>query len=162
MSFTFEITRPLPIGTITIGIRNPEFGDQFTAERRQDRGETEAGVEFIQDRGVEVQRFQGVWTQLHRCERRDLEYFFGPDGANKRQRVFKLGVIVNTNKIAFGIGTDQGWSTDQGLNTGDLLVPTSASFGDVRLDQSSLQFTSLSLDRWSTSLRFRIVNQPDC
>ena len=161
MSIVFEIERPEPIGVITVVVRNPEYGDVSEEGRRQAESETEAGQQYIQDRGIELEFYQATWTNLTQCERRDLEYFFGPDGANKRQRPFILSVIYNTN-LAFPIGTDQGGSTSDGLNTGDLLTPTSASFGRVRLEQSRVQFTAIVPDRYTTSLRFRILKPLTC
>ena len=159
MSFTFEITRPAPIGTIAIEVRNPEFGDNSEFGRRQSVGETEAGEEFVQDLGVDTEYYQATWASLDRCERRDLEYFFGINGTNRRQRRLIMGVTNNAN-LAFPIGTGQGWNTAADLNTGVLLVPATASFGEVRLQQSELVFTSVPRDRYTTSLRFRILKTP--
>lgn len=159
MSFTFEIVRPTE--TICVEIRDPEFGDVAQFARRQATGKTEGGRQFIQDLGTEEEYFLGTWTNLTRCERRDLEYFFGVNGANKRQRRFTMGIVGNKN-MAFPVGTGQGWSTSDDLNSGALLVPLTASFGDVRLDQSELSFTSIPRDRYSLTMRFRIIPPAAC
>lgn len=161
MSFTFEITRPAPIGTVVVVVRNPEFGDSHSSGQRQATGETEGGEFYIQPLGVETKFYEGTWTNLNRCELRDLEFFFGADGSNRRQRKFLMGVVDNEN-LAFPIGTGQGWNTAADLNTGLLVVPSSASFGEVRLEQSQVQFSSIPRDRFTTSLRFRILQPAAC
>ena len=158
--FRFQIDRP-GIGTVTIDIRNPEFGDVSEFARRQRQAETEAGVVFVQDLGVDLEFFRGTWTNLQRCERRDMEFFFGPEGTNYRQRPFTMSVINNKN-IAFGIGTGQGWSTADDLESGSLVVPASASFGLVKLEQSSLQFSTIPTERYTVDLAFRILTPPSC
>ena len=159
MSFTFEIERPAPIGVVEVVVRNPAFGDVFRRARRQAAGETEGGRLFVQDLGTEQSFYEGTWENLNRCERRDLDAFFGVDLANKRLRRFTLGVSGNTD-LAFLVGTGQGWSTGDDLSTGDLVVPETASFGEVRLEQSDVQFVAVSRQRYTTSLRFRLYGNP--
>lgn len=160
MSFTFEITRP-GVGLVSIEIRNPEFGDTTRFSRRQERGETEAGVLFLQDLGVDMEFYDATWQSLTRCERRDLEYFFGPSGTTYAQRPFTMGVENNV-ALAFPVGTGQGWSTADALASGSLVVPLSASFGMVKLEQSQIQFAATPRDRYTTSLRFRILQPVAC
>lgn len=161
MSFTFEITRPLPIGTVIVNVRNPAFGDVFRGARRQAAGETEGGKLFVQDLGTDKFFYEATFENLTRCERRDLDGFFSKELANKRLRKFSMGVQGNTN-LAFYVGTGQGWSTGDDLSTGDLVVPTSASFGLTRLEQSDVQFVSIPRDRYTISLRFRLPANPGC
>jgi hypothetical protein len=159
MSFTFEINRPAPIGTVVVSIRNPAFGDLSRSARRQAAGETEGGRLFVQDLGTEQRFYEATFENLNRCERRDLDAFFGEELANKRLRKFSMGVEGNKN-LAFLVGTGQGWSTGDDLSTGDLVVPATASFGLVRLEQSDVQFAATPRDRYTTSLRFRIYGTP--
>lgn len=171
MTFVFEITRPLPLGTVVARIRNPEFGDVDQFSRRQATGLTEGGRLFVQDLGVDEQFYLATWSNLTRCEKADLEHFFSAPVANKRLRPFTLRVEDNLGKLAFRTGTGQGWNTgDPGgctppgclINTGDWVVPPMASFGTVRLDQSDLSFTAIPRDRFNLSLRFRILNPTPC
>lgn len=159
MSFVFEIVRPLPIGTVRVEVRNPAFGDVISSDRRQAFNETEAGEFYVQDLGDTSRFYEATWENLNRCERRDLEFFFGPDGTAKRLRPFTMSVVGNSN-LAFLIGTGQGFNTAADLNTGALVVPSSASFGIVRLEQSEVSFVATPTDRYSTSLRFRLDAVP--
>lgn len=157
MSFTFEITRPPPIGLVSVTIRNPAFGDVYREARRQAAGETEGGRLFVQDLGLERVFYEATWENLNLCERRDLSFFFGKDGTAKRLRRFFMSVNDNNN-LAFLIGSGQGFNTGQGLNTGTLVIPQSASFGEVRLEQSELSFIATPRDRYTTTLRFRLLS----
>jgi len=161
VSFVFAVTKPLPVGTISVEVRNPEFGDVHSFPRRQATGVTEGGRQYVQDLGVDEQFYQATWANLTRCERRDLEYFFGVKGSNKRQHVFTMSVVNNAN-LAFPIGSGQGYNTGQQLNSGSLVVPATASFGLVRLDQGEVSFVATPRDRYTTTLRFRILNPNVC
>ena len=120
-------------------------------------GETEGGRLFVQDLGLERVFYEATWENLTRCERRDLSFFFGKDGTAKRLRRFQMSVQGNTN-LAFLIGTGQGFNTAQDINTGTLVVPQTASFGDVRLEQSEVSFVATPRDRYTTTLRFRLLS----
>ncbi len=148
-------------GTIEIVIRSPEFGDTLRLGRLQDVGETEAGVQFRQDRGVDRTFYEATFAQLNLCERADLEAFFAPEGVNYRMIPFVLEAIGNTS-LGFVVGTTQGLSTLSGLGTGQVTVPAVASFGTVRLDQNELQFAAVQGGRYTASLRFRKEKQPAC
>lgn len=161
MSFVLEVTKPLPVGLISVAVRNPEFGDVHSFPRRQADGTTEGGSYYVQDLGGDEEFYQATWTNLTRCERRDLEYFFSTKGVNKKQIPFTLRVENNVN-LAFPLNTGQGFNTGQGLNSGDLVVAPSASFGLVRLDQSEVSFVAIPRDRYSTTLRFRILKPNAC
>jgi len=161
MSFYFEIERPQPIGLVRVEIRNPEFGDSYSLDRRQAAGETEGGKLFVQDLGTEERYYEGTWTNLTAEERRRIEYFFGYEVANKRMRRFTFGVFDNA-RIPVRVGTDQGCGTGDGLTTGQFKCPSTASFGQARLEQSAIQFSAIPPDRYTVSLRFRLLSQTVC
>lgn len=148
-------------GVIQIATRSPEFGDTLRLGRSQQVGETEAGVQFRQDLGVDREFYEATFTNLNLCERADLEAFFAADGVNKRMIEFTLEAFENSS-LGFVIGTAQGLSSLDGLTTDQVTVPATASFGLVRLDQSELQFAAINGGRYTTSLRFRIEKQPSC
>lgn len=148
-------------GTISITVRAPEWGDTLRLGRDQDVGTTEAGVQFRQDNGVDVEFYEATFADLTRCERADLEAFFAANGVNRRMLPFTLEAINNTS-LGFVTGTAQGLSTLDGLSAGDVTVPETASFGLVRLDQSEIQFAATPGGRYTTSLRFRLEKQPVC
>jgi len=148
-------------GAITITVRSPEFGDTLRLGREWSVGQTEAGTQFRQDNGVDLEFYEVTFTNLNLCERADLEAFFAADGVNKREIAFTLEVINNTS-IGFLVATSQGLSTLDGVSTGDVVVPATSSFGLVRLDQSELQFAATPGGRYTTSLRFRVEKQPAC
>lgn len=148
-------------GVISITIRAPEFGDTLRLARRQVVGETEAGVQFRQDRGVDLEFYEATFTNLDLCERADLEAFFAPDAVNFRLNTLVMEVINNTS-LGFVLGSAQGLSTLDGVSTSDVTVPVTASFGTVRLDQAELQFAAIPGGRYTTSLRFRREKQPSC
>lgn len=148
-------------GTIQIVIRSPEFGDTLRLGREWAVGRTEAGIDFRQDNQVDLEFYEVTFTNLHLCERADLEAFFASDAVNKREIPFTLEVINNTS-LAFVIGSAQGLSTLDGVSTSDVTIPATASFGLVRLDQSELQFAAINGGRYTTSLRFRLEKQPAC
>ena len=148
-------------GVISITVRSPEFGDTLRLGRIWQVGQTEAGIQFRQDEGVDVDFYEVTFTNLNLCERADLEQFFASDGVNKREIPFVLEVINNTS-LAFVIGSAQGLSTLDGVSTGDVTIPATASFGLVRLDQSELSIAATSGGRYTTSLRFRIEKPPAC
>ena len=148
-------------GVISITIRSPEFGDTYRLARIWNVGQTEAGVQFRQDEGVDIEAWEATFTDLDLCERADLEAFFREDGVNKREFVFTLEAINNTS-LGFVVATGQGLSTLDGVSSGDVTIPETASFGPVRLDQSELQFAAIPGGRYTTSLRFRVEKQPTC
>lgn len=148
-------------GVIEITVRSPEFGDTYRLGRAQNVGETQAGVQFRQDEGLDREFYEATLTDLDLCERADLEAFFAADAVNKRMIPFTLAAISNTS-LGFVIGTTQGLSSLDGLTTGQVTVPPVASFGLVRLDQSELQFAAIQGGRYTTSLRFRVEQQPAC
>ncbi len=148
-------------GEISITISSPEWGDTLRLGREQQVGQTEAGVQFRQDQGVDLEFYEATFTDLNLCERADIEAFFDADGVNKRELPFTLEAINNTS-LGFVVGTGQGLSTLDGLKTGDVTVPETAVFGLVRLDQSEIQFAATPGGRYTTSLRFRFEKQPAC
>ena len=148
-------------GVISITVRSPEWGDTLRLGREWSVGRTEAGVEFRQDNGVDLEFYEVTFTNLNLCERADLEAFFAADAVNKREHPFALEAINNTT-LGFTIGSAQGLSTLDGVSTSDVTIPATASFGSVRLDQSELQFAATPGGRYTTSLRFRIEKQPVC
>ena len=148
-------------GVITITIRAPEWGDTLRLGRRQSVGENEAGVQFRQDNGVDLEFYEATFTALNLCERADIEAFFGPAGTNFREHALTLEAINNTS-LSFALGSTQGLSTLDGLSTSSVTVPATGSFGTVRLDQSELQFAAIPGGRYTVSLRFRRELQPSC
>lgn len=148
-------------GQIQITVRAPEFGDTFRLGRTQQVGETESGIQFRQDLGVDREFYEITLTNLNLCERADLEAFFAANGVNKRMLPLTLEAIENTS-LAFALGSAQGLSTLDGLSTKDVTVPTTASFGLVRLAHSEIQFAATPGGRYTTSLQFRVEKQPVC
>jgi hypothetical protein len=148
-------------GTIQITLRSPEWGDTLRLGRRWNVGQTEAGSQFFQDEGIETEFYEATFSDLNLCERADLEAFFAQDAVNKRGFPFLLEVTENTS-LGFVVGTAQGLSTLDGVSTADVVVPTTASFGFVRLDQSEVEFAATPGGRYTTSLRFRREQQPVC
>lgn len=148
-------------GTIQITVRSPEFGDTLRLGRKFEVGQTEAGIDFRQDNGVDLDYYEATFTNLDLCERADLEAFFAADGVNKRELPFTLEVI-NNSSLGFVVASGQGLSTLDGVSSSDVTVPETASFGLVRLDQSEIQFAAIPGGRYTTSLRFRLEKQPAC
>jgi len=154
VSWTFEITRA-DGSILSAVIRDPEWGDLDQRIRRQARGETEAGVVFVQDHGREDQFIEGTWNALTYCEKSDLLTFFGEQGALYQARPF--GLTLDSGETPIGISTEQGWSTADGLTTGELALAPAAVFGSVYLDQPALQFRSQEDNRYSLNMRFRVA-----
>ena len=154
MSWTFSIVRA-DGSPLSATIRNPDWGDLDQRIRRQARGETEAGIVFVQDHGREDQILQGTWNALTFCEKSDLLTFFGEQGSLYQARPFDL--TLDSGDTPVGVSTEQGWSTADGLTTGELAVAPLAVFGSVYLDQPSLQFRTQQDNRYGLALQLRVA-----
>lgn len=141
---------------VSIDIRPPEFGDVTRRERAQARGETDAGVRFVQDLGREAVILELEWQNITRCERDDLEKFFGPKGTLYQVRPFSIEVSNGTD-AAFGITTGLGLSTGEGWTSGQLIEAAGPRWGAVYLDTPVLAFNQdRTPQRYSIGLRFRV------
>jgi hypothetical protein len=120
MTTTLQGTRLNDLATITITLRNPEWGDVERTSRRQAVGTTDAGARFVEDLGCEDEWWDLTFANLDVDERGDLRRFFRDVG-------YQLGLLVVTVTGAHlpallssdmsvdgdGIGTDLGYTTDQ-------------------------------------------------
>jgi len=154
-TWTFETTRA-DGEVVTIDIRPPEFGDVTRRERAQAKGETDAGVRFVQDLGHEALFLDFEWANLTRCERDDLERFFGVQGTLFQARPFSIEVSDGSH-AAFGISTGLGLSTGEGWTSGQLVEAAGPRWGAVYLDTPVLAFTQdRTAQRYTIALRFRV------
>lgn len=137
MSVTFEILRKSDATLLskTIG-RTFDWGDRHQTQRRQEAAVTEAGVVFVQDLGRTDQFVEGTFNSITLSEKADLLEFFGTDGANYREREFKMAV---TNGIGISPNGDGSWS------------------GRVRLEQAAFDWRARRGCRFQVSMRFRVV-----
>lgn len=153
-TWTFSITRAS--GEVyAIEVRPPEWGDVTARERAQARGETDAGVRFVQDLGHEAVTLEFAWKSLTRCERDDIERFFGTLGTLYQARPFSIEVSAGED-AAFGISTGLGLSTGEGWTSGQLVEADGPRWGRVYLDVPKLSFAQDDQQRYSLALRFRV------
>lgn len=145
---------------VSISIRPPEFGDRVGTTRQQARMETDGGTVFVQDLGLSHLLYEATWSNLTRCERSDLERFFGVDGTLFMAREFGIEV-TGEDDAAQGISTGLGLSTGEGYSTGQLVSEPGVVWSRVILDQPGLDFTQDARGpRYSVSIRFRILAGP--
>lgn len=142
--------------TVEMSIRPPEFGDVTSRERLQSSARTDGGQRYVQDLGRTVVRFEATWRNLSRCERADIERFFGEAGTLWRARPFSI-TVENDPETAFGISTGMGLSSGQGYSAGDYVVADGGGWGRVYLEQDRIAFSLDGRDtRYGTSLSFSV------
>lgn len=140
--------------TATLEIRPPEFGDVKAVTREQAAAKTDGGQRYVQDFGRSTHRYEATWKNLSRCERADMEVFFGPAGTMAQARPFRIE-IEGDPETAFGISADLGLSADEEWDADDLVVADGPRWGRVYLAQSRLAFSLDARDgRYGTSLLF--------
>jgi hypothetical protein len=153
--WTFTTTRANG-EVVSIDVRPPEFGDVTRIERAQAKGETDAQVRFVQDLGHEAMVLEFEWANLTRCERDDLQRFFGVQGTLYQVRPFSIEVSDGSS-AAFGISTGLGLSTGEAWTSGQLVEAAGPRWGTVYLDTPALSFiTDRVTQRYTLALRFRV------
>jgi len=142
--------------TVSISIRDPEFGDEETIARRQAVGTTDGGVQFVEDLALE----DGFWVfefqNLTAAERSDLIRLIRAAGYRRRA----IDIAVTGGHLPRGINTGQtvtsGINTGDGYNTGQTIYPDTARIPGVYLDQGSLALKQVRDELSNVTLRFRV------
>lgn len=167
MTWEFR-TVPQQGGLATALVRNPEFGETWTSDRRQVAAQSDGGQEFVEDLGLQDRFVEARWAALDAIEWSDLERLFRA----ARWRFTKIDIDIDSPGAPFpfelstglsqeGVELNTGQSVCAGreLNTGDTVLADKGRLAGVFLDTSRTSFAHQRTARAGLSLVFRLPSQ---